>query len=208
MPHVLRCRSLQCQRQPPQPLLRRRDGTDNNDELTYYMWQYYTAADDATRALENTTVTTLNVPFLGVLGSPLVTTNPLAQDALAAFVLPQVGYDSAWCPARMHSDPASSRTRTLARAHPWRTCMCIRRRHGPVDQPHHVRGDLGVGGPVAVRSQSDAEVRQRCCQHLPPPLSLPILMPSPSTMLCLSQSHHQAALTGAVSCHPRERHIS
>jgi hypothetical protein len=63
----------------------RRDPDDDGDILTYNMWQYYTAVGPDTAMWENTTVTTLNVPFLGVLNSPLV-----VGDFLAAGIIQNI----------------------------------------------------------------------------------------------------------------------
>jgi len=64
---------------------RRRDPDDDGDILTYNMWQYYTAEGPDTATLEKTTITTLNVPFLGVLNSPIV-----VGDFLAAGVIKNI----------------------------------------------------------------------------------------------------------------------
>ena len=66
---------------------------DDGDLLTYYRYNWYERADDgSSAAFEALNVTTLNLPLLGLINSPVVNENPINIDVVAG-LMAAVGYD-------------------------------------------------------------------------------------------------------------------
>jgi len=124
---------------------------DDGDLLTYYRYNWYERADDGiSAAVEALNVTTLNLPLLGLINSPVVNENPINIDVVAG-LMAAVGYDGEitgpLCTQPAPCWPGQSQIPPFARhCSPPPSLPPCRPARAVCDQDR-VRGRLGLDGP-------------------------------------------------------------